>query len=154
MIDVLFICHLPNVLNAWSLYLDNDQSVVPECVAEDLPEQQPGEGKCPLTHYVPFIYNTFSHITLFKPKDWLVYIYLSLFTFWVIMVSLCYCFNLINEHDVNIYETMMLSRWWYCDILGGSCHFSWVPLRKDLFVEWPPRITVQPWGSNGTPLAN
>jgi hypothetical protein len=23
--------------------------VVPECVAEDLPEQQPGEGKCPLT---------------------------------------------------------------------------------------------------------
>jgi hypothetical protein len=26
--------------------------VVPECVAEDLPEQQPGEGKCPLTHYV------------------------------------------------------------------------------------------------------
>jgi hypothetical protein len=26
--------------------------VVPECVAEDLTEQQPGEGKCPLTHYV------------------------------------------------------------------------------------------------------
>jgi hypothetical protein len=28
--------------------------VVPECVDEDLPEQQPGEGKCPLTHYVLF----------------------------------------------------------------------------------------------------
>jgi hypothetical protein len=28
--------------------------VVPECVAEDLPEQQPGEGKCPLTQYVLF----------------------------------------------------------------------------------------------------
>jgi hypothetical protein len=28
--------------------------VVPECAAEDLPEQQPGEGKCPLTHYVLF----------------------------------------------------------------------------------------------------
>jgi hypothetical protein len=28
--------------------------VVPECVAEDLPEQQPGEVKCPLTHYVLF----------------------------------------------------------------------------------------------------
>jgi hypothetical protein len=41
-----------NVLNVWSLYLDNEQSVVPECVAEDLPEQQPGEDKCPLTHYV------------------------------------------------------------------------------------------------------
>jgi hypothetical protein len=26
--------------------------VVPECVTEDLLEQQPGEGKCPLTHYV------------------------------------------------------------------------------------------------------
>jgi hypothetical protein len=23
-----------------------------ECVAEDLPEQQPSEGKCPLTYYV------------------------------------------------------------------------------------------------------
>jgi hypothetical protein len=29
--------------------------VVPECVAEDLPEQQPGEGKCPLTYYVLLI---------------------------------------------------------------------------------------------------
>jgi hypothetical protein len=26
--------------------------MVPECVAEDLPEQQPGEGKCPQTYYV------------------------------------------------------------------------------------------------------
>jgi hypothetical protein len=85
---VLFICHLPNVLNVWSLYLDNEQSVVPECVAEDLREQQPSEGKCPLTHYVPFIYSSLSRITLLKPKDWLVYIYLSLFTFWVVMVSL------------------------------------------------------------------
>jgi hypothetical protein len=54
MIDVLFICHLPNVLNAWSLYLDNEQPVVPECVAEDLPEQQPSEGKCPQTYHVLF----------------------------------------------------------------------------------------------------
>jgi hypothetical protein len=43
--------------------------VVPECVAEDLFEQQPGEGKCPLTHYVPFTFNSLSHITLLKPKD-------------------------------------------------------------------------------------
>jgi hypothetical protein len=28
--------------------------MVSECVAEDLPEQQPGEGKCPLTYYVLF----------------------------------------------------------------------------------------------------
>jgi hypothetical protein len=26
--------------------------MTPKCVAEDLPEQQPGEGNCPLTHYV------------------------------------------------------------------------------------------------------
>jgi hypothetical protein len=83
MIDVMFICHLPNVLNAWSLYLDNEQSMVPECVAEDLPEQQPGEGKWPLTHYVLHTYNSPSRITFLKPKDWLVFIYLSLFTFWV-----------------------------------------------------------------------
>jgi hypothetical protein len=78
MIDVLFIYHLPNVLNAWSLYLGNEQSVVPECVVEDLPEQQPGEGKCSLTHYVPSIFNSLSRITLFKPKGWLVCIYLIL----------------------------------------------------------------------------
>jgi hypothetical protein len=52
MIDALFICPLPNVLNVWTLYLDNEQLVVPECDAEDVPEQQPGEGKCPLTYYV------------------------------------------------------------------------------------------------------
>jgi hypothetical protein len=52
MIGVLFCCHLPNVLNVWSLYLDYEQPEVPDCVAEDLPKQQPGEGKCPLTYYV------------------------------------------------------------------------------------------------------
>jgi hypothetical protein len=39
-----------NVLNTCSLYLDNEQSEFPECVVGDLPEQQPGEGKCPPTH--------------------------------------------------------------------------------------------------------
>jgi hypothetical protein len=61
--------YFPNVLSACSFYLDNEQSEVPECVVGDLPEQQPGEGKCPLTHYVPFIFNSLSRITLFKPKD-------------------------------------------------------------------------------------
>jgi hypothetical protein len=42
----------PNVLNACSLYLDNEQSEVSECVVGDLPKQKHGEGKCPLTHYV------------------------------------------------------------------------------------------------------
>jgi hypothetical protein len=26
--------------------------MVPKCVVEDLPEQQPSESKCPLTYYV------------------------------------------------------------------------------------------------------
>jgi hypothetical protein len=70
-VHVWCVVHLcfPNVLNACSLYLDNEQSGVPECVTGGLPEQQPGEGKCPLTHYVPFIFNSLSRITLFKPKD-------------------------------------------------------------------------------------
>jgi hypothetical protein len=50
----IVLCPYPNVLNVWSLYLDNEQLVVPECVVEDLPEQQPGEGKYPLTYYVIF----------------------------------------------------------------------------------------------------
>jgi hypothetical protein len=62
MFGVLFICLYPNVLNAWSLCLDNEQPMVPECVAKDLPKQQPGEGKCPLT-------NSPSRITLLKPQD-------------------------------------------------------------------------------------
>jgi hypothetical protein len=43
--------------------------VVRECVVEDLPEQQPGEGKCPLTHYALSTYNSLFRITLLKPKD-------------------------------------------------------------------------------------
>ena len=61
--------YFPNVLNACSLYLDNEQSEVPECVVGDLPEQQPGEGKCPLTYYVLHTYNSPFRITLLKPKD-------------------------------------------------------------------------------------
>jgi hypothetical protein len=51
---VWYVVHLyfPNVLNACSLYLDNEQSEVLECVAGDLLEQQPDEGKCPLNYYV------------------------------------------------------------------------------------------------------
>jgi hypothetical protein len=43
--------------------------VVPKCVAEDLLEQQPSEGKCPLTYYVLLLYNLQSCITSLKPKD-------------------------------------------------------------------------------------
>jgi hypothetical protein len=125
MIDVLFICHLPNVLNAWSLYLDNEQSMVPECVVEDLLEQQPGEGKCLQTYHV-LLYFIIHCLALhyWKLKDWLVCIYLTLvYLLGLSWLALCYCFNLINEHDVIIYDTMMLS--WGCsyDTLGDSGHF-------------------------------
>jgi hypothetical protein len=43
--------------------------VVPEFVAKDLHEQQPGEGKCPLTYHVLLTCNSLSRITLSKPKD-------------------------------------------------------------------------------------
>jgi hypothetical protein len=43
--------------------------MVPKCVAKDIPDQQPGEGKCPLTYYVLLLYNSLSHITLLNPKD-------------------------------------------------------------------------------------
>jgi hypothetical protein len=66
------------------------------------------------------LYNSLARITLLKLKDWLVCIYLILvYLFGLIMVSLCYCFNLINEHDVIIYDTVMLSRWGSCDYFRG-----------------------------------
>jgi hypothetical protein len=66
------------------------------------------------------LYNLLSRITLLKLKDCLVYIYLILvYLFGLIMVSICYCFNLINEHDVIIYDTMMLSWWASCDYFRG-----------------------------------
>jgi hypothetical protein len=55
MIGVLFLCHFPSALNELLFFcIDNEQSKVFECVARDFPEQQPGEGKCPLTHNVLF----------------------------------------------------------------------------------------------------
>jgi hypothetical protein len=67
------------------------------------------------------LYNSLPRITLLKPKDWLVCISLTLvYLFGLIMVSLCYCLNLINEHDVIFYDTMMLSRWGSYDSLGDS----------------------------------
>jgi hypothetical protein len=54
MFGVLFFSHFPCVMNELLLCVDNDQSEVPQCVAGDFPEQQPGEGKCLLIHYVLF----------------------------------------------------------------------------------------------------
>jgi hypothetical protein len=92
-----------------------------------------------------------------QPKDLLAfYLPCPWFTFWVTMVSymLALYFN-----QWTWWDTMMIL-WFYSgydDILvafKGTRAVSWVPLRKDLFVERPPGITVQPWGWNGAPLAN
>jgi hypothetical protein len=73
------------------------------------PEHLFGEGKCPLTYYVPFTYNSLSRITQLKPKDWLAfYLPYPCLPFGLSWLALCYCFTLINEHDVNI-----MIRWCY-----------------------------------------
>jgi hypothetical protein len=54
MIGVIFLCHFPCVLNELLFCVENEQIEVSECVAGDFSEQQPGEGKCPLTHHVLF----------------------------------------------------------------------------------------------------
>jgi hypothetical protein len=62
-----------------------------------------------------------------QSKDWLAF-YLSgpWLPFGLLWLDSCYCFTLINEHDVNTYDTM-LSLWLWCwtgDTLGGSSSFS------------------------------
>jgi hypothetical protein len=72
------------------------------------------------------LYNSLSRITLLKLKDWLFCISLTLvYLFGLIMFSLCYCLNLINEHDVIFYDTMMLSRWGPCDYFRGLRLFDY-----------------------------
>jgi hypothetical protein len=62
-----------------------------------------------------------------QPKDWLAfYLLCPWLPFGLLWLASCYCFTLINEHDVNTYDTT-LSLWLWCwtgDILGGSSGFS------------------------------
>jgi hypothetical protein len=53
MLGMMLSCHSPSVLNECLLCIVNEQSEVSECVAGDFPEQQHGEGKCPLTYLCP-----------------------------------------------------------------------------------------------------
>jgi hypothetical protein len=57
------------------------------------------------------LYNSLSRITLLKPKD-LASLYLPYpcLPFGLPWLDLCYCVTLINEHDVNIYGTLMFYR--------------------------------------------
>jgi hypothetical protein len=81
----------------------------------------------PIMSYL--FYNSLSRITQLKPKDWLaLYLPCPWLPFGLLWLASCYYFTLINEHDVNIYDTMMLSRWWSCDTLGDSgCFLSTSP---------------------------
>ena len=139
----MFVCLLVPVRLRFALWLDrgfrfwasrNRRSSVGDQViwffefykVED-PEHLFGEGKCPLTYYVLLNYNSSSNITLLKPKDWLaLYLPCPWLPFGLLWLASCYCFTLINEHDVNTYDTM-LSLWLWCwtgDTLGGSSGFS------------------------------
>jgi hypothetical protein len=61
-----------------------------------------------------------------QPKDWLaLYLPCPCLPFGLLWLAFCNCLNLINEHDVTIYDTILLS-WlycWSCDTLGGSGYF-------------------------------
>jgi hypothetical protein len=61
-----------------------------------------------------------------QSKDWLaLYLPCPWLPFGLLWLTSCYCFTLINEHDVNIYDTM-LSLWLWCwtgDTLGGLERF-------------------------------
>jgi hypothetical protein len=89
-------------------------------------------------------------------KDWLaLYLPGPWLPFGLLWLDSCYCFTLINEHDED-YQWYDVSLLYYDTILvvfKGARAVSRVPLRKDLFVRWPPGKTVQPWGWNGMPLA-
>jgi hypothetical protein len=65
-----------------------------------------------------------------QPNDWLAfYLPSPWLPFGLLWLDSCYCFTLINEHDVNTYDTM-LSLWLWCwtgDTLGGSSGFSSAP---------------------------
>jgi hypothetical protein len=66
-----------------------------------------------------------------QPKDWLVFCFsypCLPFGNWLLWLVLCYCFTLINEHDDNIYNMLMLSLFmmmnmWYFRELGMFCEY-------------------------------
>jgi hypothetical protein len=140
--------------------IDNGQLVESEGVAGEDPEQQPvGEGKCPLTHLCPtHSYNSLPVFIQFILKDWLAFglscpclpIVVGLFWFSFMLVLH------INQWTWWDYLRYVVFPFDYDDdtvTFKGTRAISRVPLRKDWFVGWPPGKTVQPWGWNGTPLA-
>jgi hypothetical protein len=139
--------------------IENDPVGEPEELAgEALEQQSVGGGKCPLTHLCPIHSSIHLPHYTFIPKDWLAFVihvlvYLSGLDYYCLV--LCYCSTLINQHDEIYlwYAVFPLIHDYILVAFKGPRAVSRVPLRKDLFVGWPPRKTVQPWGWNGMPLA-
>jgi hypothetical protein len=126
MFGVLFFCQSPSVLNEWLLCIDNEQSEVPECVAGDFPEQQPGERQVSSDPLCPIYFIIHCLAYYDQPKNWLVFCFsypCLPFGNWLLWLVLCYFFTLINEHAENIYDMLMIS-WsmmmnlWYFRGLG------------------------------------
>jgi hypothetical protein len=94
-----------------------------------------------------------------QPKDWLGF-YLSCpwLSFWdlAIMVNIML---VLYFNQWTWWEYFMI--WWWCSgydnelvALKGTRAVSRAPLRKNMFVGWPPEKTIQPWGWYGMPLAD
>jgi hypothetical protein len=81
----------------------------------------------------------------YQPKDWLVFYFscpwLS-FGNWLLWLVSCYCFTLINEHDENIYDTMMISWlwWWTCDTLGLRLFPEYLSIRTSSLDDHPRKL--------------
>jgi hypothetical protein len=140
--------------------IENDPVEEPEEPAGEAPEQHSvGGGRCPLTYLCPI--HTLIHLPhyTFIPKDWLAFCYpCPCLPIWVgsLLLSLML---LLNSNQWTWWELSMIRCFplFYYDVIlvvfKGARVVSRVPLRKDLFVGWPPGKTVQPWGWNGVPLA-
>jgi hypothetical protein len=140
--------------------IENDSVEEPKELAGEAPEQQSvGGGKCPLTYLCPI--HSLIHLPHFTviPKDWLAFVIHVLVYLFGLDYYLLNLMLLLNSNQWTWWELLMIRcfPFFYYDVIlvvfKGARAVSRVPLRKDLFVGWPPGKTVQPWGWNGVPLA-
>jgi hypothetical protein len=117
----------------------------------EYPEHLLGEGKCPLTYLCPI--HSLIHLPYFTviPKDWLafvIHVLVYLFRLDYYCLTLCYFSTLINEHDEDYqwYDVSLLSYDVILVVFKGARAVSRVPLRKDLFIGWPPGKTKRELG--------
>ena len=124
---IAFVCYFPKCI-VWMIALRRQRAV---CVSRGSCRGSPwsavwwrqvsSDPLCPIYFIIPQpAYHD-------QPKDWLaLYLPCPWLPFGLLWLASCYCFTLINEHDVNTYDTM-LPLWLWCwtgDTLGGSSGFS------------------------------